>query len=75
MIPGAAIFLTLLPLAGVPVIFHLLLRRKRKKYVFSTPMFLHKVDPKMRSRRRLQEILLGEHLGLLGDGCLLGCHA
>jgi hypothetical protein len=58
VISGAAIFLMLLPLAGAPVVFHLLMRRKRRKYVFSTPMFLHKVDPKMRSRRRLQEILL-----------------
>lgn len=58
MTAGAAMFLTLLPLAGVPVIFHLLMRRKRKDYVFSTRMFFHKIDPRMRSRRRIQELLL-----------------
>jgi len=58
VIPGAAVFLALLPLAAAPVVFHLLMRRKRKKLLFSTPMFFHKVDPKLRSRRRLQELLL-----------------
>jgi len=58
MIPGAAVFLALLPLAAAPVVFHLLMRRKSRKLVFSTPMFFHKVDPKLRSKRRLQEILL-----------------
>ena len=40
MIPGASIFLYLLPLAAAPVLFHLLMRRQRKTVLFSTRMFL-----------------------------------
>lgn len=58
MIAGAGIFLMLLPLAAAPVVFHLLMRQKRRERVFSTPMFFHQIDPKMRARKRLQEILL-----------------
>ena len=39
MIPGASLFLYLLPLAAAPVLFHLLMRRQRKTVLFSTRMF------------------------------------
>jgi len=58
MSAAAGLFLMLLPLAGLPVLFHLLMRRKRKKLVFSTLMFFHRVDPRLSARRKLREILL-----------------
>ena len=58
MIPGATIFLYLLPLAAAPVIFHLLMRRQRKKMLFSTKMFFHRVSPRLTIHRKLREVLL-----------------
>jgi hypothetical protein len=58
MTAGAALFLFLLPLAGLPVLFHLLMRRRRKKLVFSTLLFFHRVDPRLSARRKLRELLL-----------------
>jgi len=58
MIPGATIFLYLLPLAAAPVAFHLLMRRRRKKIFFSTKMFFHRVHPRLTIHRKLRELLL-----------------
>ena len=50
--------LWLLPLATLPIVFHLLLKRKQQRTVFSTLMFFQRVDPRLSSRRRLREWLL-----------------
>lgn len=50
--------LWLVPLAALPVVFHLLLKRKQQRTVFSTLMFFQRVDPRLSSRRRLRELLL-----------------
>jgi len=51
-------FLYLLPLAALPVLFHFMLRQRKRPMVFSTLMFLKRTDPKLNSRRKLQELLL-----------------
>jgi len=58
MIFSAATFLFLLPLAGLPILFHLILKQKKRTIVFSTLMFFHRVDPKMNRHRRIREWLL-----------------
>ncbi|MCL5282287.1 MAG: BatA domain-containing protein [Planctomycetes bacterium] len=58
MIFGAPILLYLLPLAGLPIVFHLILRQKKRTMVFSTLMFFHQVDPKLNTRRQIREWLL-----------------
>ncbi len=58
MILSATAFLYLLPLAGLPILFHLFLKQKKRTVVFSTLMFFHRVDPKLNSRRRIREWLL-----------------
>jgi hypothetical protein len=58
MIFSAPLFLYLLPLASLPVIFHLVLKQKKRTVVFSTLMFFHRVDPKLNTRRRIREWLL-----------------
>ncbi|MCX7412728.1 MAG: VWA domain-containing protein [Planctomycetia bacterium] len=50
--------LWLVPLAALPIVFHLLLKRKQQRTVFSTLMFFQRVDPRLSSRRRLREWLL-----------------
>ena len=58
MIFGAPILLYLLPLAGLPIVFHLILKQKKRTMVFSTLMFFHQVDPKLNTRRQIREWLL-----------------
>ncbi len=58
MIFSATAFLYLLPLAGLPILFHLILKQKKRTIVFSTLMFFHRVDPKLNSRRQIREWLL-----------------
>jgi len=58
MIFSAATFLYLLPLAGLPILFHLVLKQKKRTLVFPTLMFFHRVDPKLNSRRQIREWLL-----------------
>jgi hypothetical protein len=48
-------FLSLLPLAALPVLFHLFFRLKKQARPFSTLMFFHRIDPKLNARRRLRE--------------------
>ena len=52
------LFLSLLPLATLPVLFHLFFRLKRTPQVFSTLMFFARIDPKLNARRRLREWLI-----------------
>jgi len=58
MIFSAPILLYLLPLAGLPIVFHLILKQKKRTMVFSTLMFFHQVDPKLNTRRQIREWLL-----------------
>ena len=58
MIFAAPTFLFLLPLAGLPILFHLVLKQKKRTIVFSTLMFFHRVDPKLNTRRKIREWLL-----------------
>lgn len=58
MIPGATLFLYLLPLAALPVVFHLLMRRQRKTVMFSTRMFFDSMQPRLSFHRKFREPLL-----------------
>ena len=58
MIPGASIFLYLLPLAAAPVLFHLLMRRQRKTVLFSTRMFFDSMKPRLSFHQKFREPLL-----------------
>ena len=58
MIFPAPIFLYILPLAGLPVIFHLIMKQKKRTVVFSTLMFFHRTDPKLNSHRKIRQWLL-----------------
>jgi len=51
-------FLSLLPLAALPVLFHLFFRLKKSPRAFSTLMFFNRIDPKLNARRRLREWLI-----------------
>src|SRR5208337_4757125 len=51
-------FLSLLPLAALPVAFHFFFRLKRQARPFPTLMFFHRLDPKLNARRRLREWLI-----------------
>ncbi|UCC96439.1 MAG: BatA and WFA domain-containing protein, partial [Phycisphaerales bacterium] len=58
MMFAAPIFLSLLPLAGLPVLFHFFLRQKKRQIMFPTLMFFHRTDPRLNSRRKIHQILL-----------------
>jgi len=58
MIFPAVSFLYLLPLAGLPILFHFLLRQKSRKLVFSTLMFFDRTHPRLNSRRKLRQWLI-----------------
>jgi hypothetical protein len=58
MIFSAPIFLYLLPLAGLPVVFHLFLRQKKRQILFPTLMFFYRTDPRLNSRRKIHQLLL-----------------
>lgn len=51
-------FLSWLPLAALPLIFHLFFRLKRHPRAFPTLMFFHRIDPRLNARRRLREWLI-----------------
>jgi len=72
MISGATIFLYLLPLAAAPVVFHLLMRRQRKRILFSTKMFFDRIHPQLTIHRKLREWLLLAARTLLIALLLLG---
>jgi hypothetical protein len=58
MIFSAPIFLYFLPAAGLPVLFHLFLKQKKRRLLFPTLMFFHRTDPKLNSRRKIHQLLL-----------------
>ncbi len=51
-------FLSLLPLAALPILFHLFFRLKKQARPFPTLMFFHRIDAKLNARRRLREWLI-----------------
>lgn len=50
-------FLWGLPLAGIPILFHLFYRIRKKERPFSSLLFFVMVDPRMNARRKIREIL------------------
>ncbi len=58
MMFAAPIFLYLLPLAGLPVLFHLFLKQKKRQILFPTLMFFYRSDPRLNSRRKIHQLLL-----------------
>jgi len=60
MIPFFAnpLFLWLLPLAAVPVLFHLFFRVRKRPRPFSTLMFFHRLDPRLSARKQIREWLI-----------------
>jgi len=58
MIFASPIFLYFLPAAGLPVLFHLFLKQKKRQLLFPTLMFFHMTDPKLNSRRKIHQLLL-----------------
>src|SRR5208283_215474 len=54
----APLFLWALPLAALPVVFHLYFKVRRKPLPFSSLMFFLRVEPHLAARRKLREILL-----------------
>lgn len=51
-------FLWMIPLAGIPVLFHLFYRIRKKDMLFSSLMFFQMSDPRMNSRKRIREWLV-----------------
>ncbi len=51
-------FISLLPLAALPILFHLFFRLKKRPRVFPSLMFFHRIDPQLNARRRLREWLI-----------------
>ena len=51
-------FLWFLPLAALPVLFHLFFRMKKRPRPFSSLMFFSRIDPRLSARRRLMEYLI-----------------
>jgi len=58
MIFPASIFLYLLPLAALPILFHFILKRKKRTVIFSTLMFFHRTNPRLNSHRKIRQWLL-----------------
>src|SRR4029079_8725023 len=52
------VFLYALAAGAIPVLVHLIFRRRRTAVEFPTLMFFHRVDMKLASRRKLKEVLL-----------------
>ena len=51
------LFLSLLPLAALPLIFHFFFRLRKHPRPFPTLMLFHRIDPRLNARRRLREWL------------------
>lgn len=51
-------FVSLLPAAALPVLFHFLLKFRTRQAVFSTLMFFDDIDPRLSSRRKIHEWLV-----------------
>ncbi|MFT5127238.1 MAG: hypothetical protein ACI8W8_000839 [Rhodothermales bacterium] len=51
-------FLPLLALAATPLVFHFLMKRKRKQLEVPTFLFFYRTDPRLNARRKIRELLL-----------------
>ena len=51
-------FLSLLPLAALPIVFHLFFRLRKQARPFPTLLFFTRIDPKLNARRRLRQWLI-----------------
>lgn len=51
-------FLSLLPLAALPVLFHLFYRLKKKPHDVTSLMFFHRIAPRFSARKRIREWLI-----------------
>ena len=49
------LFAWLLPLAALPLIFHLFYRIRKRSRPFSSLMFFHRIDPRLSARRKIME--------------------
>ncbi|MDD5677422.1 MAG: BatA and WFA domain-containing protein [Kiritimatiellae bacterium] len=58
MIISNPLFMWMLPLAGLPILFHLFLKLKKRQAVFSSLMFFNLIDPKLSARRKMREWLV-----------------
>ena len=52
------LFTWLLPLAGLPVLFHLFFKLKKRPRVFPTLMFFEQIDPQLSARRQIRHWLV-----------------
>jgi len=57
MIPLNPLFLWLLPLAALPILFHLFFRVRKRTRPFPSLMFFQRADPRLSSRKRILEWL------------------
>ena len=55
---ASGFLLPLLALAATPLIFHFLMKRKRKQLELPTFLFFHRTDPRLNARRKIRELLL-----------------
>lgn len=55
---SSPVFIAMLPLAGLPVLFHLFLKVRKRSLPFSTLMFFQHADPRMSARKRIREWLI-----------------
>ena len=51
-------FAWLLPLAALPILFHLFFRIRKRPRPFSTLMFFRRIDPRLSARRKIMEWLV-----------------
>lgn len=56
--PVFPLFAWLLPLAALPIIFHLFFRMKKRPQPFPSLMFFHRIDPKLSARQKIMEWLI-----------------
>jgi hypothetical protein len=55
---GFPFFIWMLPLAMLPVIFHLFLKMQKRPRPFPTLMFFQRIDPKLSARKQIREWLI-----------------
>ena len=52
------LFIWLLPAAGLPILFHLFFKLKKRPRVFPTLMFFEQIDPQLSARRQIRHWLV-----------------
>jgi len=57
MIPLNPLFLWFLPLAALPILFHLFFKVKKRTRIFPSLLFFQKADPRLSSRKKIREWL------------------